>query len=147
VVEILKAYQAVRTPSEWFFNVEGKQINREVSAAWYKALESAGITKGQVIFYDTRRTARTRMGQAGVSTSAAMAQLGHGAKMSARYDQGDYAVELRAKMGTKTPTQAVAIAPVAPVDVLKGKLETLKGLFDAGLIPQAVYEVKVAALL
>jgi hypothetical protein len=67
--------------------------------------------------------------------------------MSARYDQGDYAVELRAKMGTKTPTQAVAIAPVAPVDVLKGKLETLKGLFDAGLIPQAVYEVKVAALL
>jgi integrase len=147
-LEILKAWKLQRVDSEWFFNVEGRQLG-EWKTAWDAALRRAGIPKGTITFYDSRRTARTKMDEADVSMADAKLVMGHETdSMSMRYNQSKKGIQrVREKMAPKTINPTTTIEPATSGDDLEAKLTKLKGLFAAGLIPEALYLSKISALV
>lgn len=133
-------WNAQRVESEWFFNFDGEQLTKW-DTAWKAALRRAGIKKGAVLFYDARKTARTKMDDNDVSTADAKLVMGHKTdSLSTRYNQSKKGIRRVARKMAKTIVVVPAIAPGAAIDddVTDLQLVKLKRRFDAGLIPESI---------
>jgi integrase len=156
VIPVLKGWrqysEETYPQAGWFFHHKGHQLG-EWKTAWDAALVRCGLRvqndqgewENAVIFYDSRRTARTRLDMAGVSQSDAKKQLGHKTDaMSEGYDQSTAHLQRirQADKGKSAP-----VAPASSVDVVDAKLVKLKQRFEAGLIPESIYLKQVEALV
>lgn len=148
VIEILKTWREARDKSsEWFFQSDdGLQLG-DFKKGWQAALRRSGVTG--VMFYDSRRTARTNLDDADVSQADAKLVMGHTTDaMSERYNQSKKGLK-RVRMAM-APKQTAIVVPTAPApsnDDLRAKLALLKELFDGGLLPEAVYHKKASDLV
>jgi hypothetical protein len=117
----------------------------DFKTAWYAALRRSCV-KG-VMFYDSRRTAETAFDDNDVSSDDAQMMMGHNAEMRRRYNQSKKALKrVRAAMTPKETAATVPASPASSLSDLRAKLETLKELNDAKLLPDSVYMAKVAEL-
>ena len=137
--------------AETFFHMDGERLG-DWKKAWEGALLRCGLrTKEEktgkwvnaVIFYDTRRTARTRLDEMGVSQEDAKLQMGHKTDaMSERYNQSKKGIErireaARAK-ASKPTIQPPTVAPGPSGDVV-AQLREAGEMLTAGLLSKAEF--------
>lgn len=156
LIPVLREWKRDHPNPTWFFHRDGKQL-KEWKTAWYSALVRCGLRvkndegkwENTVLFYDSRRTARTRLDEAGVSREDAKKQLGHLTdSQSEDYDKSEAHVKRISVASRSQKTYApVAVAPALAVRDLKAQLKELKDLFEDGLLPEELYRAEVAKAL
>lgn len=152
LLPVLKAWKEdtkKRFPQcEWFFHLNGKKLG-DWKTAWKGALKRSGIEPGSgVIFYDSRRTSRSKLGEYGVSKDDAKKQLGHHSdSMSDLYDQStEHVKRVQDAYRSKGVTKPVPASPRASNDVVD-RIERLAALFEKGsLTPDEFAMLKSKAL-
>jgi integrase len=150
--------------AEWFFHQDGKQI-KSWKHQWNRTLKLAGLRvklengkwKNLVLFHDTRRTAITKMDEAGVRQEDRMKTSGHtGKDMDINYNQSQQALErVRHALNTANGSKTAVAVPAAPVvsntpvagNGWMAKLQELKTAHDAGLLPHDIYTSEVAKVM
>jgi integrase len=151
LLPVLKAWAAdskKKFPScQFFFHLNGERLGNW-KTAWNNALRRADIPAGTLMFYDARRTARTLLGDYGVSVDDAKEQLGHATEaMSTRYNQSTAHVTriIEAHRG-KGKEKTAETAPASSNGVLDG-LKELAGMLKDGLIDRAEFDVLKSNLI
>jgi integrase len=151
LLPVLKAWRdrtAKEFPScELFFHLKGERLG-DWKTAWNAALRRAEIPKGTIMFYDARRTARTLLGDYGVSMDDAKEQLGHATdSMSGRYNQSTGHVPRIIEAHRTKGKGKAAETPSASSNDVVGQVERLAALKEKGSITTAQYEALIAKIL
>jgi integrase len=130
---------------EWFFHQNGEWLG-SWRTAWDNALKRSGLRVkengrwvNKVLFYDSRRTARTKLDQLGVSQQDAMLTMGHRTDaMSIRYNQSLAGVDR-----VRDAQNGKASAPRN----WQAELKDLKAAFDDRLLPEDLYRAEVSRVM
>jgi integrase len=147
LLPVLTEWKKNNPSKEWFFHLKGAKLG-DWKTAWNAALRRCEIEKGTIKFYDARRTARTILGNVGVSKDDAKAQLGHLTDaMSDRYNQSTEHVGRIIKAHRTQGNGSDTTTPTASSNDVVGQVERLADMFEKGLLTADEFATLKAKLL